>query len=135
MNERYWVCWQSRRKQKWCEYLRVKKPSKPFVDAYVEDLKTGDILSNLLSFRQVCEMKLRVQSDKFPKRLKALAAMRRKDAVVERAKLRKAQARSPEAKIKRLEILKKKWLRKFILANNKLKKVRRQLRRLQGIEV
>jgi hypothetical protein len=129
--DRYWLCWRASRPNKLCENVRTKL-STQFVGTYVENLETGEVIQNELSFRSLGEMKLRIEKDGFKMRRRALNALEAIKRKATRAAQKKAAARSPEKKLESLRAIEKTWIRKAKLAATKLKKLRGRIKRLQA---
>lgn len=137
---RYWVCWKSRKSRRrngLCELLRVKRPgsddggSSYGGEVWVENLETGEVIQNTMTFRTLGEMKNLLAKDRFGKRLGALRALEiTKHADVRNAEKRQAR-RSPKTKLERALDLEKAWVRKAKLAATKLKKLRVKIKRLR----
>ena len=133
---RYWTCYPARRSWRGrglVELLRVKRPAEGGFggEVYTQNLETGEVLQNTLSFRHIGEMTNRIAKDGFKKRTLAFRSIMAPKVKAERAKQCRVQSSSPESKIKSLQNLEKNWIRKSKLAATKLKKIRTKIKYYQ----
>lgn len=132
---RYWVVYQARRSRRnrgLCEVLRTRPSAEGYGgEVYVQNLETGEVLQNTLTFRQIGEMTNRIAKNGFKKRNLGLRSIEAPKLKLERARKRRETAKLPESKLKSLVALEKSWVRKAKFAATKLKKIRKKIKYYQ----